>query len=107
VKSGRDKELKCRGIHHVFVLKKYDNFFIVGWAVLCCSSLSSSDVRNCNKRVIENHNLDTAQMVWQGVVDLGVEGEEVEDRYVERIPINDNRDDAARLLREQNQRGNP
>jgi hypothetical protein len=46
-------------------------------------------------------------MVWQGVVDLGVEGEEVEDRYVEIILINDNRDDAARLLREQNQRGNP
>jgi hypothetical protein len=35
------------------------------------------------------------------VAELGVEGEETKERYVERILINEKREDAARRLREQ------
>jgi hypothetical protein len=35
-------------------------------------------------------------------VDLGVEGEEEDERYIERILVNENKDEAAKILREQN-----
>jgi hypothetical protein len=70
-------------------------------AVLCCSSLSSSDIRNCNNRFISKYDEDAALQVWHDVAKLGVEGEETKERYVERILINEKREDAARRLREQ------
>ncbi|MCI00661.1 hypothetical protein A2U01_0021683, partial [Trifolium medium] len=76
-------------------------------AVLCCSSLNSSDIRNCNKRFIVNYEHDAARKVWQGAIELGVEGEEEEERYVERILINENRVEATRVLREQQQQSFP
>jgi hypothetical protein len=75
--------------------------------VLCCSSLNSSDIRNCNRRAAENHDLTTAQKVWKGAVDLGVEGEETEECYIARILVNENQEEVARKLREQHKDGNP
>ncbi|PNX64242.1 hypothetical protein L195_g062020, partial [Trifolium pratense] len=42
-----------------------------------------------------------------GAVDLGVEGEEKEERYVERILINESREESARILREQHHQSLP
>ncbi|MCI71203.1 hypothetical protein A2U01_0092466, partial [Trifolium medium] len=39
-------------------------------AVLCCSSLNSSDIRNCNNGFVEAYDHDAASKVWQGAVDL-------------------------------------
>jgi hypothetical protein len=75
--------------------------------VLCCSSLSSSDIWNCNRRAAENHDLITAQKVWKGAVDLGVEGEETEEGYIARILVKENQEEVARKLREQHKDGNP
>ncbi|PNX62808.1 hypothetical protein L195_g053176, partial [Trifolium pratense] len=36
-----------------------------------------------------------------GAVELGIEGEEGDERYVERLILNENTDEATRLLREQ------
>ncbi|MCI80103.1 hypothetical protein A2U01_0101374, partial [Trifolium medium] len=40
--------------------------------------------------------------VWQGVVELGVEGEEAETAYKGRISDSEKRDGEAKKLREQN-----
>jgi hypothetical protein len=69
--------------------------------ILCCSSINSSDIRNCNRRVIDNLNQDAAQKVWRGAVDLGVTGEEGDDVYVQRILSNENKETAVRMQREQ------
>jgi hypothetical protein len=69
--------------------------------ILCCSSLGSSEIRNCNKRFIAQHEAEVATNVWKEIVELGVDGEEEEVRYMERILINEKREDAARRQREQ------
>jgi hypothetical protein len=74
-------------------------------AVLCCSSLSSSDIKNCNNRFITKHDEEAAIQVWHDVAELGVEGEEQEERYIERILCNEKREEAARRLREQTKHG--
>jgi hypothetical protein len=51
--------------------------------------------------------LNTAQKVWKGAADLGVEGEETEEGYVARILINENQEEVARRLREQHKEDNP
>ncbi|MCI33220.1 hypothetical protein A2U01_0054437 [Trifolium medium] len=56
---------------------------------------------------MENYDHDKACKVWQGAVELGVEGEEEEERYVERIIINESREEEARILREQKQQSFP
>ncbi|GAU46303.1 hypothetical protein TSUD_283280 [Trifolium subterraneum] len=50
-------------------------------AVLCCSSLNSADIRNCNKRFVEQYEHDAAVSVWKGAVDLGVEGDEEDESF--------------------------
>jgi hypothetical protein len=75
--------------------------------ILCCSSLNSSDIRNCNKRYVDNFNHTTAQKVWKGANDLGVVGVEGEEAYVKRILINENSEEEARILREQFQQNLP
>ncbi|PNY07747.1 hypothetical protein L195_g004251 [Trifolium pratense] len=74
--------------------------------VLCCSSLNSSDFRNCNKIFVNKYAHDSTCKVWQRAVELGVEGEE-EERYIERIIGNENKEDEARILREQQQQSFP
>jgi hypothetical protein len=51
--------------------------------VLCCSSIDSSAIRNCNARFLDNHVRIAAKKVWEGALELGVSGEEEEGRYVE------------------------
>jgi hypothetical protein len=75
--------------------------------ILCCSSINSSDIRNCNKRFVDNFNHVAAQKVWKGAVDLGVVGVEGEDTYVKRILINENNEEEARIQREQHCKVNP
>jgi hypothetical protein len=49
----------------------------------------------------------TAIKVWKGATELGVEGEEEEHQYVERILINEKKEEEARRLREQLKQGCP
>ncbi|GAU51106.1 hypothetical protein TSUD_141480 [Trifolium subterraneum] len=53
------------------------------------SSLSSAGAVLCSARV------------WKGVGDLGIEGNEEDETYIERIIINENREESARKDREQ------
>jgi hypothetical protein len=53
------------------------------------------------------YEVDSARRVWNGVVELGVMGEGLEEQYVERITHNENREVEACKLREQCKRGNP
>ncbi|CAJ2673213.1 unnamed protein product [Trifolium pratense] len=87
--------------------KKSVNSLSSAGAVLCCSSINSSDIRNCNNRFVEIYDHDAASKVWQGAVVLGVEGEEEDERYVERILINEKKEEQARVLREQHQHSFP
>ncbi|GAU42390.1 hypothetical protein TSUD_296880 [Trifolium subterraneum] len=72
--------------------------------ILCCSSLSSSGFRNCNRRFMEKYYQESAQKLWQGAAVLGVEGEEVEGIYDEKILNKEKSDEATRRLREQHNR---
>ncbi|GAU51479.1 hypothetical protein TSUD_413680 [Trifolium subterraneum] len=72
--------------------KNPDNSCSSVGTVLCCSSLNSSDIRNCNKRSVEVYELDKASKVWQEAAELGVEGDEEEEQYVERIMFNERRE---------------
>ncbi|MCH86156.1 hypothetical protein A2U01_0007010, partial [Trifolium medium] len=71
-------------------------------SILCCSSLNSSDIRNCNKQFWNRNDMAMADKVWKGVVELGVEGEEVEEVYRGRISNNEKRDTETKKSREHN-----
>jgi hypothetical protein len=75
--------------------------------VFSCTSLVSSDIRNCNKRIIAQFNHEAAQKVWNGAMDLGVVGDEGDEFYVKRILINENSEKEARIHREQHQQIDP
>jgi hypothetical protein len=75
--------------------------------VLCCSSIDSLAIRNCNSRFLLNHDTAMAKKVWEGACELGVEGEEEDGRYVERILINEQTEESARRLRVQHNQGLP
>ncbi|MCH80281.1 hypothetical protein A2U01_0001047 [Trifolium medium] len=75
--------------------------------VLCCSSLNSADIRNCNKNFLKKYEHEVASKVWQGALELGVEGEEAEGTYVERIITNETLEEEARLEREHRNRCHP
>jgi hypothetical protein len=68
---------------------------------LCCSPIGSAEIRNCNSRFIANHDIFSASKVWKGAAELGVEGEDEEVRYVDRILANKKKEEAARRKREQ------
>ncbi|MCH95563.1 hypothetical protein A2U01_0016542, partial [Trifolium medium] len=70
-------------------------------AILCCSSLNSSDIRNCNKNFLKRNETEVASKVWKGAVELGVEGEEGKEAYIQHIIGNERRDEECRALREQ------
>ncbi|GAU24019.1 hypothetical protein TSUD_328220 [Trifolium subterraneum] len=53
---------------------------------------------------MEKYDQESAQKLWQGAAKLGVEGEEVEGIYGEKILNNEKSDEAARRLREQHSR---
>jgi hypothetical protein len=75
--------------------------------ILCCSSINSSDIRNCNKRFVANFHQEAATKVWKEATDLGVVGVEGDDVYVKRILNNENKEDEARVQREQHQHSIP
>jgi hypothetical protein len=87
--------------------KKQESSISSAGEILCCSSLNSSDIRNCNKRFVANFNHQAAQKVWKGATDLGVVGDEGAEVYVKRILINENKEEEARILREQHPQCNP
>ncbi|MCI39201.1 hypothetical protein A2U01_0060432, partial [Trifolium medium] len=41
--------------------------------ILCCSSINSSDIRNCNKKFMQRYDQEAASKVWRGALELGVE----------------------------------
>ncbi|CAJ2661946.1 unnamed protein product [Trifolium pratense] len=69
--------------------------------VLCCSSLQSSDIRNCNKVFLKNREKEVTSKIWKGARDLGVGGEEDEDVCIHHIHNNERRDEDGRILRAQ------
>jgi hypothetical protein len=75
--------------------------------ILCCSSINSTEIRNCNKRFIDNFNHEAAHKVWKGAKELGVVGEEGDDIYVKRILANENNEEEARIQREHLCQDNP
>jgi hypothetical protein len=75
--------------------------------ILCCSSINSTDIRNCNKRFVANFQQEAAKKVWKEVTVLGVVGMEGDDAYVKRILNNENEEDEARVQREQHQHSIP
>jgi hypothetical protein len=68
--------------------------------ILCCSSINSSDIRNCNKFFLKKYNYEVASKVWKGAVELGVEGDEEVGRYVDMIVSNEGREVEVRIQME-------
>jgi hypothetical protein len=83
--AGVIRNLPTRSRH----MNKPANSLSSAGTILCCSSIGSSDIRNCNSRFIENHEITSAVKVWKGAAELGVEGAEEDEQYVERIRINE------------------
>ncbi|GAU33427.1 hypothetical protein TSUD_380630 [Trifolium subterraneum] len=50
-------------------------------SILCCSSFKSSDICNCNKKILEKHEFEAASKISQGAIELGVEGEEESESF--------------------------
>jgi hypothetical protein len=75
--------------------------------LLCCSSINSTDIRNCNNKFLKKHNYEVASKVWKGAVELGVEGEELDGSYVDRIVTNEGREVEVRIQREHCSQNNP
>jgi hypothetical protein len=83
--------------------------------ILCCSSLSSSDIRNCNKKILQKFEQEVISKVWKGAVELGVEIDPcgstegldsgalgaLEEVCLKEIQDNERRDEAESLRREQ------
>ncbi|PNY01681.1 hypothetical protein L195_g024982 [Trifolium pratense] len=69
--------------------------------ILCCSSLHSSDIRNCNSRIQNNRDKEVTSKVWKGAKDLGVGGIAVEEVCISHIHNNEKRDKEGRIQREQ------
>jgi hypothetical protein len=87
--------------------KKSSNSLSSAGEILCCSSINSSDIRNCNNKFLKKHNHEIASKVWKGAVELGVEGDEEVEGYVDRIVTNEGREDEARIQREHRSQFNP
>jgi hypothetical protein len=83
--------------------------------ILCCSSLNSTDIKNCNKIFWKKYEQEVASKVWHEALELGVELNE-EDGVITRgavgstveecilkIQENEKRDETERIRREQHQ----
>jgi hypothetical protein len=101
--AGVIRNLPTRSRH----MNKPANSLSSAGTILCCSSIGSSDIRNCNSRFIENHEITSAVKVWKGAAELGVEGAEEDEQYVERIRINEKKEEEASRLRKQQKQGIP
>ncbi|MCI14250.1 hypothetical protein A2U01_0035379, partial [Trifolium medium] len=74
--------------------------------ILCCSSLKSSDIRNCNKQIQARREKEVSSKLWKGATELGVVGEACEEDCVHHILANERRDEEGRIRREQQQHVN-
>ncbi|PNX93423.1 hypothetical protein L195_g016577 [Trifolium pratense] len=70
-------------------------------AILCCSSLHSSDIRNCNNLILKQREKEVTSKVWNGAKDLGVKGGADEAECIRQIHNNESRDVEGRRQREQ------
>jgi hypothetical protein len=75
--------------------------------ILCCSSINSSDIRNCNNNFLKKHNIEVASKVWKGAVELGVVGDDETGCYVDRIVTNEGREADNRIHREHGNQSYP
>ncbi|GAU23839.1 hypothetical protein TSUD_380010 [Trifolium subterraneum] len=48
------------------------NQIVIGGDILCCSSIKSAEIRNCNKKFLNKYEQEVASKVWKGAVELGV-----------------------------------
>ncbi|MCI20323.1 hypothetical protein A2U01_0041485, partial [Trifolium medium] len=85
--------------------------------ILCCSSINSSDIRNCNKIFLRKYDREVASKVWNGALELEVEvtslAEAVtknlgaqgntEEECIQEIQENEKRDVEEGIRREQHQ----
>ncbi|CAJ2645074.1 unnamed protein product [Trifolium pratense] len=83
--------------------------------ILCCSSINSSDIRNCNKIFLKKYDREVASKVWNGALELGVEVTSLavekakelktkgnsEEKCIQEIQPNEKRDAEERFRREQ------
>ncbi|PNX89340.1 hypothetical protein L195_g045459 [Trifolium pratense] len=83
-------------------LSAKETFVSSAGSILCCSSFKSSDIRNCNKKLWNKHEIEVNGKLWDGVMKLGVHGGEEDEVYVEHLCINERKDREAMRLREQN-----
>jgi hypothetical protein len=77
--------------------------------IICCSSINSSDIRNCNKNFLKKQEKEVASKVWSGAVGLGVELNagvginskgHTEEECIFEIQENEKRDEIERIRRE-------
>jgi hypothetical protein len=76
-------------------------------SVLCCSSLKSAEIRNCNKVFWANQEQEVASKLWKGMTELGIEGEEEDEWFVEKFLLSENRTVIGNRQREQNKHSYP
>ncbi|CAJ2672764.1 unnamed protein product [Trifolium pratense] len=75
-------------------------------AVLCCSSIQSSDIRNCNKQILKRRDNDVTSKIWKGAKGLGIGEGADEDECTRRIQNNEKRDEEGRNRRAQQKKVN-
>jgi hypothetical protein len=79
--------------------------------ILCCSSINSSDIRNCNQNFLKKYEQKVASKVWHDALKLGVEVtsprttehrlvDQSEDACILEIQENEKRDEEESLRRE-------
>ncbi|MCH96851.1 hypothetical protein A2U01_0017841 [Trifolium medium] len=85
--------------------------------IMCCSSINSSDIRNCNKKFLKSYDREVVSKFWRGALELGVEVTsnirqdnqeagamgEMEEECLQEIQDNEKRDSEERIRREQRQ----
>jgi hypothetical protein len=82
---------------------------------ICCSSINSSDIHNCNRLYLKKYEQEVASKVWKGALALGVElsstgghgssekGVKKAEKCVAEIKENEKRDEDERIRREHKQ----
>ncbi|GAU48536.1 hypothetical protein TSUD_282880 [Trifolium subterraneum] len=66
-------------------MKARENSVSSAGSILCCSSLKSSDIRNCNNNFWNKHEAEVNGKLWDGVKELGVQGDDLDEVFVERL----------------------
>ncbi|MCH96251.1 hypothetical protein A2U01_0017235 [Trifolium medium] len=72
--------------------------------ILCCSSLNSSDIRNCNNQILKRREKEVTSRLWKGAKELGVGGGVEEEDCIRHFSTNEKRDEEGRKRREHNKK---